>query len=417
MVQIIPAAKQKYSFGSAVGQNFGEGLGQGMEESFDRKREDKYRKEEDEALKKRGIDLSGVRDPNTRAAIISNDLKMGTANKRADLSHNKDSSPNMLRKPVQEPSPTDQSINPRKIMTFDEQWDEASRIAQYKTKNGVPTSTEEVLPLIHARNEENRSFAQTQENYGNQAVEALYRHVSTDVANPDLEAKFRKFGEEEAEKAVSQSEFHKKLAEKVKNFKNAVVDIEKGIPAPRLFSNVKKAFLGTSRSQEEEDRTIRAKLKPLLDEGEYDIARTLLSKKGYGPEEIESKLSSLPEGTIKNLSSMPKIEAKKEQSEFEKHTHLPGTGRKQYNQAQKQTVFNTVDKVFRDDPSVNLILLRKAMSEKNVDWELFKDALDTGILNGSIRLNDEQRNQLQYTEGPPLDNLDKMLHGLNLIGE
>ena len=97
MVQIIPAAKQKYSFGSAVGQSFGEGLGEGLKESDDRRRQDRYREEEDQALKKRGIDLSGIRDPETRAAVISNDLKRGSKRRVAKDSKYLDTNPYNLR--------------------------------------------------------------------------------------------------------------------------------------------------------------------------------------------------------------------------------------------------------------------------------------------------------------------------------
>lgn len=432
MVQIIPAAKQKYSFGSAVGQNFGEGMGKGMLDEEERRRHDKYRKEEDEALRKRGIELSGTRDPEVRAALIANDLKMGMANKRANVSYSKQNAPNALRKPTEEPSPSDQTINPkkqsiysnenedsdRKILTFDEEWDESARIAQYRTENGIPTSTEEVLPLVHARNEGNKSFAATQEHYGDQAVQALYRNVGTDVSNPDLEAKFRKYGEEAAKKSVSQSQFHKNLAEKVKNFKNALTNIER-LPGPRLFSEVGKKFLGKSKTEEEKNRSVKTAIKELLDEGESDIVRTALSKKGYGPEEIESFITELPEMSKKHLANMPKIETPtKKQNIYEKR-YSPMLQQKppEYNQAQKQAVANTVNNVFKDDPSVNLVLLRKAMGDKNVDWRLFKESIDNGILNGSFKLNPFQLTQMTYIDEPPLDDLDKMLHGLNFIGE
>ena len=69
MVQIIPAARPKKTFGSKLN----EGVGRGLQIA------EKYYNEysENEALKKRGIDVSGIKDPETRSKVIAHDLAYG----------------------------------------------------------------------------------------------------------------------------------------------------------------------------------------------------------------------------------------------------------------------------------------------------------------------------------------------------
>jgi hypothetical protein len=151
----------------------------------------------------------------------------------------------------------------------------------------------------------------------------------------------------------------------------------------------------------------------LLNEGLYDTARNLLSELGYHPEERESIIASLGEGPKKALAEMPKIEVKKEPS-FKKGyltvDEVPLTG------AQQAIIKNNMTKAFKGDRDLNLVLLRKAYEDKGVDWRSFKDTLNEMILDGDVELNDDQFNHLDLMDTPPLNNLDKILHGLNLIG-
>ncbi len=74
----------------------------------------------------------------------------------------------------------------------------------------------------------------------------------------------------------------------------------------------------------------------------------------------------------------------------------------------------TSQETLTSDPSSNLILLRKAYDQKGVQWDEFKDQLNSLILSGEIKLNEDQFKMLNILEQPRLDNLDKILKELHL---
>lgn len=71
-ITILPAAR---TFGAEFGRALGAGTGAGIKEHFEKKEVVEQLKQENEQLKKLGIDLSGIKNPETRKALIPSMLK------------------------------------------------------------------------------------------------------------------------------------------------------------------------------------------------------------------------------------------------------------------------------------------------------------------------------------------------------
>ncbi len=253
---------------------------------------------------------------------------------------------------------------------------------------------------------------QSQRDYGNLAVEKLGKVLPD--ATDEQQAFFKRKIEEEAGKSESEANIERYISKEASKFKNMMTAVDKDIPASRAYNKPLQKLLGNEKSAVQARDDMRVKLKPLLDDGLYDTARNLLSKKGYYPEERESIVTDLGEGAKRGLAEMPQIR------KFTKITPFPSSPlieQEPVTEFQQQIIRDGLKNIFNKDPSSNLILLRKAFEDqKNVGWRDFKDSLNELLLNGDIKLNDDQFNQLKELDTPPLNNLDKILHGLNLIG-
>jgi hypothetical protein len=132
-----------------------------------------------------------------------------------------------------------------------------------------------------------------------------------------------------------------------------------------------------------------------------------LSEIGYHPEEREAIVSDLGEGSRKALSNLNQIK------EFD-WKYKDNILENYYNDNQKEQIHKALIESFKNEPSVNTILLRQAFNEKGVDWREFKDQLDRAIIDGEITLNPDQFNSLNNLDEPPYNQLEKILHKLKL---
>lgn len=85
MVIILPGQKKSSGWG-AIGAGLGKGLGEGIEAAEEKRDMEKYQDQENQAAKKLGINLTGIRDPQTRREILLNGIKSKFKNE----SENKD---------------------------------------------------------------------------------------------------------------------------------------------------------------------------------------------------------------------------------------------------------------------------------------------------------------------------------------
>lgn len=81
MVIILPGQKKSSGWG-AIGAGFGKGLGEGIESAQEKREMEKSQDVENEAAKRLGIDLTGIRDPKIRQDVIKQSLQKMNASEK-----------------------------------------------------------------------------------------------------------------------------------------------------------------------------------------------------------------------------------------------------------------------------------------------------------------------------------------------
>lgn len=298
-------------------------------------------------------------------------------------------------------------------------------LAQQYNQAGFPTTLQQGLELARQEQQDLKSFNQdveadtkqrveSQRNYGQIAQEKL-KNVLESPTDEQL-ALFKRKGESLAGQYTSEAEIERELAKEARIFKNSMANISRSIGPRRLGSGIKQDLLGNSRAAEKNRNGIRIKLEPLLKEGLYDTARNLLSELGYYREERENIIADLGEGSKRSLAEFPSISSTDENIHATKPYLPPEFTGEIYTPEQQELFRENLLKTLSNDNSANLILLRKAYEDKGVNWELFKNTLDDMILNGEVKLNEDQFNMLDDLDQPPLNRLEKILNYIGLIG-
>ena len=301
----------------------------------------------------------------------------------------------------------------------------AKPYAAQKTAAGVPTTPAEALEELKALNADNEKANQlveeerkervvSQREYGEIAANKLAKVFpgATDEETAYLKNKI----EDLAGENKSEGNIERLAAREAAKYKDMVSNIEKDIPPNRLQNRIYQKLMGTEKSADSAIEDLKLKVKPLLDAGLYDRARNALANLGYFPEERERVVSSLGEQAHKSINQMPFI---KQPAKFvgSKSKYGPGSVDESYTPEQKSMVEENLFQTLKNDPSANLILLRKEYEDKGVDWRLFKDSLNNVINSGQLNeLNDDQFKHLNLLDQPPLNNLYKMFYHAGIIG-
>lgn len=301
------------------------------------------------------------------------------------------------------------------LLTPSEKRKEAKRLSQESTKQGIPLTPVQALEEVNKSEEDKRLHNQSvenerkqrvasQENYGEKAIKALEKVHSG--ATDEQKAIFGKKGEEAASRGDSEAEIDRYLAKEAVKFKNAMVNTEKDMSAPRLHNMIGRAANGTYKDLKQAGDDLRSHLKPLLDLGLYDTARNLLSNQGYGPEERDAIINPLNERANIALNRIPSV----------KKIFKPGLGGSYSNEpVNLNNIKEGLLELKKADPNFSLPLARKAFEDKNYDWRSFKDALNE-LESEGFKLEDDQQSQRGILDTPPLSSLEQILHNLNLIG-
>lgn len=465
MVQIIEENRKP-----TAAERFNQSLNAGMS-ALTQQTQRMQQDAENEALKNRyGVDLSGIYDPDTRQKLITDELTYGRKMKQAEASKNvklmpdknKDFTDELMneRTPLpefeykgkgqerttkdlgfEEPKATFEkskskkskvpfaSIPPpltqgdyRPVMTPEQIIQELGpSIAAQSRSNGIPMDDQEGIKLAQYTNQQNQSYndqidkdistrQQMQTAYGNKGVEKLRKIYQN--PSDDLENYMRREAQKIASDSADEADIEQQLTDKAKSIKHTISQTENGLPARRSFNIPKYKMLGVDRSDDKKVSDLRLKLQPLLKEGLFDTARNVLSKIGYYPEEREHIISSLGEGSKKSLATLPQLEKKIKLSEG----YSPSWTTEEFTPENKDLIKNNMLDVFKSEPSVNLLLLRRGYEDKGVDWSTFKDILNDAALTGQINLNPEQLKMLDLLDEPPLNNLEKILEKIKFIG-
>lgn len=471
-IQIIQE-KRRLNQGQKFGQAIGAGLSSGAQSYVEKLRRD----EEDQAIEREtGANLSGIRDPQTRQSLMQDQLKQGRRYREAGASHklhknfsdqlNPQNRSQSFQNRLQESEPLgiyDQEREPDPVIR-DMPYEEAPRNQSKKTKkvslepqtetqgqkfqrlnpnqireaalklqeesldtpNPLRYDEAENIVLNNQNNigtynqgvENERITKQNhQRDYGNQAIASLEKVFPE--ATDEHRALMQKYAEEAASNNVDESSFQREVSKRATKFKNDLTNLIDSFPPPRKFNDLKGGLLGNTRKAEEAKADIRVKLKPLLKEGMFDTARLALKKAGYAPEEREAILTDLSESTSKIISNLPDFNIKTiKHKNPDIFSGLPTLEQsKQFPEESLQDVDNSLIQIFKDEPKVNLVLLRKAFEDKKVDWRTFKNQMNKLVLNGDIQLDDDQFNQFNsYIDNPPEGPLDYIMRKLGFGG-
>lgn len=423
---VLPQAERRPTFSSQLGSAIGGGLGQGLNNAADFTQQlmkAKYQNDLQRGLLFQGANArlnlrnSGTGEsPTSEITISPGDQLRGNLPTTAPIENNQTNEPSPPKGNLVKTNPPEGNVDYRKqkIRTPTEIQNEANRRANYLRSQGIPTNPLEEEQFIRQEEQDKLNYKATQEQYGNLAEKALTNVLPS--ATDEQKSIFARKAEEYIDSNISESELKKNLALDAKNFTNRLSRVEKSLPPRnRLGTKIKDALLGTGRESEKVRNSIRLDVQSLLDEGLYDTSRQLLSNAGYYPEEIEGIISELGEGSKKALAELPKMnKISVPLGVFQKKYQNP---EEKYSPEQLGDISSSMEKAFKEEPSVNLLLLRKSFEDKGVDWRAFKDVFDNLAQEGKIKLaNEDQASFLNNLDEPPLNNLEKILHGIGLRG-
>lgn len=308
---------------------------------------------------------------------------------------------------------------------------EKARIRQQQLKGlGIIKPLEEVYSQVVNENEQNQVYnkavelerekrVKSQEHYGQIAADSLTK-VYPEAADEELSV-FMKKGEEIAGNSKSEAANKLFLSKEASKFKNAISNVEKTLQAPRIQNVLQRRVQGNRSSMDQVMKDATSAIQPLLREGLYEKSRTLLANSGFYPEEREKIVfGDIPEYVQEKINTLPKatLERPKSSVALTNVGAFPKSGEQQYSLKNKMDLFKNLKDVFgKENPDVNLILLRKQYEEKNYDWRIFKDALNDMVQGGLIKLTDDQTNQLNSDlNKAPLTHLEKILYKIGFIG-
>ena len=312
----------------------------------------------------------------------------------------------------------------RPVYSPDQLTKAAKNLHQTRNAANIPTTLKEAYNEVREANEENKIYNQeidkelgqrieSQKESGEQAVTKLQKVLPD--ATDEQQAVFRKIGENKRGESTSEADFDRVISKEAVKFKNMLTNVKKDISAPRLQNSLHRKFLGTEKDFKAASKDLQVKLKPLLDLGLYDTARNMLSDLGYYPEERESVVNDLNNKAIAAINLVPST---KKQESFKKGSggYAEPFPEMIYTPKDQTNIREGILSAFKADPNISLVLARKGFEDKGYDWRIFKDALNDLVQGEQIKLNDDQFNQLQYLDSPPLNLLEQLLHSIKIIG-
>lgn len=300
---------------------------------------------------------------------------------------------------------------------------EAKRIIADDKEMGIITSFPEAMARVNESEEdkkehnkevenERKNRVASQKTYGKKAVDYLLGVM--EKATPEQQAIFAKMGENVSLEGKSEAEKDLFLAKEATKFKNAIDNVKSDLTAPRSYNKLHRQFMGSDKDFKQASSDLKTKLKPILDLGLYDTARTLLTDLGYYPEERESVINPMSERSNILMNQVP--EAKRQRKELPS-MFTPGLQPTYtYEPGQVENVKDGLRELKKSDPNFSLVLARKAFEDKGYDWRVYRDALNDLIKNEGFKLEDDQFNQQTYLDSAPLNALEKILQSVNLIG-
>ncbi len=255
----------------------------------------------------------------------------------------------------------------------------------------------------------------SQREYGEKGQAELLRLNPNSTS--EQQAVFKKKAEEIAGKGNSEADIDRSIALEASRFRNMIKSVEDTMSVPRITNALQRKMIGNEKDFKQAASDVRVKIKPLLDAGLYDTARLLLDGLGYYPEELEYIVQPLNDQSNTIIKNTPDAIYKNKPEDLAGGKTPSFFMPYEYPQNSKDNLKSGLQELLKQNPNTNLILARKGFEDKDYDWRVFKDVINEMIESGEfVPTHDQEKHINSKLDEPPLNNLQKMLHGLNLIG-
>ena len=298
-----------------------------------------------------------------------------------------------------------------------DQISEARKLQDESKRAGRPLDFKDSLELVKQSEAEKRFYneqidkelgqrVKAQETYGKKAVEYLTENYPE--ATQEMKTIFQKKGEEESRSGRSEADINRHLSKEATRFANSINNVKEDLSAPRFFNKIARGINGDYKTFDKSAEDLRGALKPLIDEGLYDTARSLLQEQNYGLEEREMIINPLSQRAQSVMNQLPKVPSKPASG-------IPHEMALQQRNTDIEPLKDSLRQLQEIDPNFSLVLGRKAAEDKNYDWREYKDAVNQ-LQQEGVEFSQDQLNQISNLNTPSLNLLGKILHGLDLIG-
>lgn len=433
LFQAMPILDERKSFGAELAGRLGQAAGQTFPQEL-------ARGLENQALKRYGLNLSGVRDPGLRQELARRALDRQMAFGQAMLQEGVTPTGGMPMGGMPQAMPQTQQPQmpmgempmggamPQAAGAIPEQvpTTEAGQRSAQKERSFIQQQVAQgqamgFVPNVERIRENQNKYMGV---FENALLSTLAKDQEGNLINADKNGR-PIFSDEEiaAARELGQNAYYSGLdegtiqrqavqfANRLRNAKNQA----ESILAPGFQRNLENFFKGNlSRTDEKKLlSSASAGVKELVNLGLTGEAREALARAKWNPEQIESIIqkasgSGFSEETQSVLKSLPMLgKVDVIPSGVRKGEVL---GAKPMNPQNFGAFKQAFDDIIAKDPNANLILLRKAFEEKGVDWQSFKQAVDEAAVEN--RLNTRSK-AYQYAERvleePPLGFLERLL--------
>jgi len=285
----------------------------------------------------------------------------------------------------------------------------ANRVNQ-AALNGVVINPKDVREQLLQRNQAIKSDIEEKSRYENLANELLTKQLPE--ASDETIAAFARYGSRLATEGKSDPQIKKELASKASQFAEIERNVKQIYKRQKGFGKLGAYLSGSSKDIPEQISALKKQIRPLLDMGLFQEARTLAKSAGFGAEETELAISNLGEDTRSTLATMPNFKTQEKRGAAPQDPFLKRITPEQYNEFE----LNLSD-VLQNDPRANLILLRSEYMKKGVDWRSFNDAIQKLVGENQQNLTRKQQEELAIISQPPLSRLDQLLYDFGLRGK
>lgn len=317
------------------------------------------------------------------------------------------------------------------IRTPDELRKAAVERSKAATEAGFPMTPGEAYAEEVAENEQAKLYNQEVANETNERVASQKKYGTLGesaikkvypAASEKMQKIFKKYGEDVSGTGKSEAQIEEYLTEKANELGAKIDNIKRSMSRPNIINNIERGMNGNYKTFDQSVADVRKHIQPLLDMGLYDDAKNLLTDLNYGPEEIEGIVNPLSSRAQTALNSLPNAANKLEPTPvFKKFKQREGPQRPLGTiEDLKEALLDLKEA----DPNFSPLLARRYAEDKGYDSRMFKDAWNQ-LLEGDqqnpeqirqFKLTGDQSKMAGYLDTPPLDLLDRMLHGLEIKG-